>query len=161
MSLLTTLVKGRPDGIRSKLRSFLGAGAPADAPPPAPAARASEPAEKALGLRMEAPKDVTPPDGYEVVLHRDALPDGQVIEVIIGGTAICVARVGDRHYAISNTCAHAGGPLGEGQLDRTVVTCPYHGWQYDVTDGRCLTNPSVSVKSYDVKVVGDAVCVQM
>jgi nitrite reductase/ring-hydroxylating ferredoxin subunit len=166
MSLLKTLIMGRPDGIRAKLLGRKAPAAPGSSPgssssrsaaPPA----APEPAEKALGLRKEAPKDVTPPDGFEVVLHKDSLDDGQIIEVIIGGSAIAVARVEGEHYAISNTCPHSGGPLGDGKLKDGIVTCPYHGWKFDVRDGSCKTRSSESVKTYAVRVVGDAVCVQL
>ncbi len=155
MSLLSTLLRGRPDGLRARLFGRRRSAAPAaEAPPP-------EAQEKALGLSKQAPKDVTPPDGFEVVLHKDALTDGQIIEVIIGGTAIAVARVGSTHYAVANTCPHAGGPLGDGKLDGTVVSCPYHGWKFDIADGRCVTQPSVSVRTYRVQIVGDAVCVEL
>lgn len=157
MSFLKTLLHGRPDGLRARL---LGRASPTPASRP-PAARPPEGAEKALGLRKEAPKDVTPPQGYEVVLHKDALDDGQIIEIIIGGTAIAVARIAGSHYAVANTCPHAGGPLGDGKLDGTHVTCPYHGWKYDVTTGTCVTQPSVTVRTYRVQIVGDAVCVEL
>lgn len=104
---------------------------------------------------------MTPPDGYEVVLHKDALDAGKIIEVIIGGTAIAVARVGESFYAISNKCPHADGPLGEGTLEGTIVSCPYHGWAFDVRDGSCKTNPYALVQSYPVQVVGAAVCVKL
>jgi nitrite reductase/ring-hydroxylating ferredoxin subunit len=163
MSLLKTLLLGRPDGFRARIlgrkpagagsssaggsSSSSGSSAPGRAPSPP---SAGEPAEKALGLRKEAPKDVTPPDGYEVVLHKDALDDGQIIEVIIGGSAIAVAKVDGCHHALANTCAHAGGPLGDGKMKDGVVSCPYHGWKYNVKDGSCLTTPGVSVRSYAV-----------
>ena len=173
MSFLKTLIVGRPDGLRARLFGTAkagdasspsagkvgGAGRPASRPGP----RAPEPeaAEKALGLQKQAPKDVNPPDGYEVVLHKDGLADGQIIEVIIGGTAIAVARIEGQHYAIANTCPHAGGPLGDGKLSGKEVTCPYHGWKYDVTTGACSTSPGVTVRSYRVQTVGDAVCVEL
>lgn len=164
MGLLKTLLLGRPDGIRAKIRSKLGMQSPPAsanaATPPAPAP-VVEPAEKALRLRKEPPRDVTPPEGYEVVLHKDALESGKIIEVIIGGTAIAVARANGSYYAISNKCPHADGPLGEGTLEGTVVTCPYHGWSFDVADGSCKTNPYAKVTTYPVQVVGDAVCVQL
>lgn len=159
MGIVKTLLVGRPDGLRNRLRSAFG-GAPSSVRPPPPPAPAVVPAEKALRLHKEAPKDVTPPEGFEVVLHREALAAGSIIEVIIGGKAIAVANVGGAFHAIANACAHAEGPLGEGSLDGAVVTCPYHGWQYDVRDGSCLTNPNVKVKSFPVQVVGDAVCVR-
>jgi len=167
MGLLKTIVLGRPNGVRRSLAGKLGLGAPAapassGASAPFSASSAGhEPAERALGLRKEAPKDVTPPDGYEVVLHKDSLDPGKIIEIIIGGTAIAVANVNGTYYAISNTCAHADGPLGEGSLDGTTVTCPYHGWQYDLRDGACKTHPNAKVSTFPVQVVGDAVCVQI
>ncbi len=165
MSLLKTLLHGRPDGFRAKLRGANPA-SPASPPPSASGmvanpASAPEAAEKALGLDHEAPKDVNPPDGYEVVLHKDALPEGQIIEIIIGGTAIAVAKTGGVHYALANTCPHAGGPLGDGKLSGTIVTCPYHGWKFDVTTGTCTTQPSAKVRTYKVQVVGSAVCVEL
>jgi nitrite reductase (NADH) small subunit len=158
MGLLSTLLKGRPNGVRARL---FGTAKPTSPPPPSRPPPRAEAGEKALGLNKEAPKDVTPPDGYEVVLHKDALEEGRIIEVIVGGTAIAVAKVGGEHFAIANACPHAGGPLGEGSLDGHVVACPYHGWQFDIREGTCLTVPGQTVKRYDVKVVGTAVCVQL
>lgn len=155
MSLLKTLLLGRPNGVRASIRRRLLGGSQPNrvAPPPPPAA------EKALNLGVEAPKDVTPPDGFEVVLHKDALAPGDVIEVIIAGKAIAVANVAGEYYATSNTCPHAEGPLGEGSLDGHVLTCPYHGWQFDLRDGSCLTSPDDPISTYKVQVVEDAVCV--
>lgn len=180
MGLLNSLLVGRPNGVRSRIKARLGLGGAAapESPAPtvkpgafgggasAPAPRAptpvsSEPAEKVLKLKKEPPKDVTPPEGYEVVLHKDALEKGRIIEIIIAGTAIAVAHVDDQYFAIANACPHADGPLGEGQLDGRVVTCPYHGWQFDVADGSCKTNPYAKVTTYPVQVVGDAVCVKL
>jgi nitrite reductase/ring-hydroxylating ferredoxin subunit len=177
MGLLRTLLLGRPAGFRSKVLVGLGLKKPCTGKrePGADSASQSgnstntsaiphEPAEKSLRLKKEPPRDVTPPEGYEVVLHKDALEPGQIIEVIIGGTAIAVARIKEdasRYYAISNKCPHADGPLGEGSLDGTTVTCPYHGWQFDVSTGACKTNPYAQVQNYPVQVVGDAVCVQL
>jgi nitrite reductase (NADH) small subunit len=168
MGLLRNIVLGRPDGLRSRLKAIVGPDTAARTSAAADRNRAADdarppvvPAEKALGLRKEPPRDVTPPEGYEVVLHKDALEEGRIIEIIIGGKAIAVAHVAGAFHAIANNCAHAEGPLGEGSLDGCIVTCPYHGWQYDVTDGSCKTNPYAKVASYPVRIVGDAVCVKL
>ena len=159
---LRTLLLGRPDGLRARFLTALNLRArPAPQPGAAPASAPPQPAEKALALHKEPPRDVTPPEGYEVVLHKDALEKGKIIEVIIGGTAIAVARLEQGWFAIQNTCPHAEGPLGEGSIDGTLVTCPYHGWQFDITDGSCRTNPYTTIKTYPVQVVGDAVCVRL
>ena len=166
MSRLQTLLQGgRPNGLRARVRGILGQraeSAPAGASgAPATPASSLEPAERALSLRKEAPRDVTPPDGYEVVLHKDALDPGTIIEIIIAGTAIAVANVDGTFYAIANACKHAEGPLGEGAVEGCVVVCPYHGWKYDLRTGKCQTVPGQAVASYPVQIVGDAVCVKM
>ena len=70
------------------------------------------------------------------------------------GKAIAVFNVDGTFYAIDNTCVHRGGPLGEGDLEGSVVTCPWHGWRFNVTTGACMNNPSSRVASYEVKVEG-------
>ena len=83
------------------------------------------------------------------------IPPGTIREVSIEGKAIAVANVGGQFHAISNTCLHRGGPLGDGVLEGSVVTCPWHGWQYDVTTGTVSQNPSVGVHRYAIEVRGD------
>ena len=133
--------------------------------PAAPARESNTSAGHAEGAaakaRPEAPRDVTPPEGYEVVLHTEGLFPGEIGEVIIAGTAIAVANVDGTFYAIQNGCPHADGPLGEGTLNGTQVTCPYHGWQFDVTTGDCQVNPEARIQTYDVAIEGDAVCVKL
>ena len=165
MSLLRTLLLGRENGIRSTLRSMIGGGQSA-APDWTPDSAYSAPkyetsASSGPEERPEPPRGVTPPEGYEVVLHVDALKSGEVSEVIAGGTAICVANVDGTYHAVSNTCPHADGPLGEGSLDGGKVTCPYHGWSFDLKTGQCQTNSSSSIAVFDVQIEGDAVCVRL
>jgi nitrite reductase/ring-hydroxylating ferredoxin subunit len=49
---------------------------------------------------------------------------------------VAVFNVGGNFYAISDICAHKGGPLSEGILKKNIVTCPWHGWKYDVRSGK-------------------------
>ncbi len=79
---------------------------------------------------------------------------GAGIVAEVSGQAIAVFNVDGTYYAIDNTCVHRGGPLGEGDLEGEDVSCPWHGWQYNVKTGACVNNPSASVKSYQVKVEG-------
>jgi nitrite reductase/ring-hydroxylating ferredoxin subunit len=166
MGLLKTILVGRDDGIRAKIRRIFGGGGQEDTSPNS-AYSAPGDAEINYGVtagganKLEPPKDVTPPDGFEVVLHRDALSPGEVTEVIIGGTAIAIANVDGTFYALSNACPHAGGPLGEGELKGSLLRCPYHGWTYDVADGRCQTNPDVQATTFEVHVEREAICVRL
>ena len=79
---------------------------------------------------------------------------GQGIVVEVNGKTLAVFNVDGAFHAIDNTCIHRGGPLGEGELEGSVVTCPWHGWQYDVTTGTCVANPAAKVERYEVKVEG-------
>lgn len=79
--------------------------------------------------------------------------DGKVVE--IGGKSLALFNVEGRFYCIDSTCVHRGGPIGEGFLDGTIVTCPWHGWQFDLTDGCGKTNPASRIGTYEVKVEGD------
>ena len=92
---------------------------------------------------------------------KSDLGEGQGMVVNLEDNAIALFNVGGNFHAIDNTCNHAEGPLGEGELDQAQVTCPLHGWQYDVTTGACLTDSSVSQKKYNVKVEGDDILIEI
>lgn len=93
------------------------------------------------------------------VAQRSDVPQGQGKIVAVAGEDIALFNVGGTLHAIHNTCLHRQGPLGEGELDGTTVTCPWHGWQFDVTTGKNLMNPAVGVKKYEVKVEGEDILV--
>ncbi|HEV2358474.1 MAG TPA: non-heme iron oxygenase ferredoxin subunit [bacterium] len=76
------------------------------------------------------------------------------------GKAIAVFNVGGTFYAVANECTHLGGPLGQGSLEGTTVTCPWHGSQFDVTSGHVVAGPARRpVAAYRVRVQGDDVFV--
>lgn len=83
--------------------------------------------------------------------------DGKVVEV--NGKTLALFNVDGSFHSIDNTCLHRGGPIGEGFLDGTTVTCPWHGWQYDVLSGQGKTNPGAKLNVYEVKVEGDDVLI--
>jgi 3-phenylpropionate/trans-cinnamate dioxygenase ferredoxin subunit len=64
--------------------------------------------------------------------------DGKMKELLIKGREILVARIGNSYYAIDNRCPHLGGKLSKGKLEGTVVTCPVHGSQFDISNGQVL-----------------------
>src|SRR6266849_5518738 len=84
---------------------------------------------------------------------------GTIREVRVGSTVVALANVGGSFYAINNTCLHRGGPLGQGALEGKTVTCPWHGWQYDVTTGKVSQNPTVGVNCYPVEIRGEEIFV--
>ena len=62
--------------------------------------------------------------------------------------------------AIANACAHQNGPLGEGKIIDCLVTCPWHGFQYDVRSGRSPAPFTEQVPTYNLRRIGDLVEVQ-
>ena len=96
---------------------------------------------------------------FEKAAKLSDIPAGSIKEVQVGGQAVALANVGGAFFAINNTCLHRGGPLGQGVMDGNVVTCPWHGWQYDVTTGKISQNPAVGVDCYRVEVRGEDIFV--
>ncbi len=86
---------------------------------------------------------------------------GQGRTVTINGKDIALFNVNGRFFAIGNTCPHRGGPLGEGELDGDVVTCPWHGWRFNVETGISPVNPAAKVQRFGVKVEGSDVLVDI
>jgi len=82
------------------------------------------------------------PEDYVVVGTDADFPEGQLRRVDASGMAALVVRLSGRLHAIAAVCSHAGGPLDEGTLDGTVVTCPWHGSTFCVLDGRVRGGPA-------------------
>jgi nitrite reductase/ring-hydroxylating ferredoxin subunit len=82
--------------------------------------------------------------------------------VVADGTRLVLVRVGDAVHALADACSHQAGPLSGGKLSGTKLTCPWHGWMYDVRTGRCLfPGRGAAVASYPVTVADDGVWVQL
>ena len=80
---------------------------------------------------------------------------------MVDGRAVALFNVDGTFYAIDGTCLHRGGPVGEGDLEDTTVTCPWHGFQYNVTTGRNILDPEVGLTKHDVKVEEGVVLVAL
>ncbi len=66
------------------------------------------------------------------------ITDGTMKELLVQGHEILLARVGENYYAADNRCPHLGGRLSRGKLEGTVVTCPRHGSQFDLSNGQVV-----------------------
>lgn len=89
------------------------------------------------------------------------IPDGEGRTYELEGHNVAVFNVGGQFHAMDGGCPHRGGPLGEGYLENKVVTCPWHGWQFDVTTGVSPVNPAAKVPCYKVKVEGIDLLVEL
>jgi nitrite reductase/ring-hydroxylating ferredoxin subunit len=95
------------------------------------------------------------------VAQASDLQPGTGKVVAVKDRTIALFNVDGTFYAIDNTCLHRGGPLGEGELEDCVVTCPWHGWQFNIKTGVSETNPSAKVKTYEVKIEGSTIMVSV
>lgn len=93
----------------------------------------------------------------EVVARLSELPEGRGRVVTVGDKSIALFRRGAEVLAIDNACPHVGGPLGEGELAGDLVSCPWHGWQFDLRSGAWQRDGGVKVACYSVSVEGDEV----
>ena len=91
------------------------------------------------------------PNFVKVASTSDLKP-GENKVINVNGTDIALYNIDGDFFATNNTCLHRGGPLGEGFLEGNVVTCPWHGWRFDVKTGANVTIPSAKVATYQVKV---------
>ena len=89
------------------------------------------------------------------------LKPGENKTVNVDGTDVALFNVDGNFFAISNTCLHRGGPLGEGFLEDDVVTCPWHGWRFNVKTGENAIMPTAKVATYQVKIEGTDVMVSL
>ncbi|QDV64203.1 Rieske (2Fe-2S) protein [Crateriforma conspicua] len=84
-------------------------------------------------------------DSWTDVLASSDLPDASAKEVVFGDCVVAIFRVDGRLYALDGLCAHQGGPIAEGHVGHDVdgnpcVTCPWHGWQYEMATGIQVVN---------------------
>lgn len=92
------------------------------------------------------------------VANTSEIAPGQAKAVDVNGVPVAVFNVGGTYYAIEDTCSHVGGPLSEGAIEGTAVTCPWHGAQFDLASGTVLAPPAATgVKSYQVRVEGNEI----
>lgn len=90
--------------------------------------------------------------------QEPAIPEGGAKCVTAGGKPYALFKVAGKVYRLENRCAHVGGPLCEGELDGTVVECPWHGSRFDVRTGQVVGPPErLNVRAYPTKVEGGTV----
>lgn len=150
---VTMVREGADERVVVKLEEILGAPASAgpgcsgcDAPKGGAAPAAAPPAAE--------PK-------FRKIAKAADIPEGRGRVIDIEGMAVAVYRAGGQFYASENRCPHSGGPVGEGPIEGTVVTCPLHQWKYDLRDGSCTTRPDAKLRIYEVKVEGDDLYVRI
>jgi nitrite reductase/ring-hydroxylating ferredoxin subunit len=105
-----------------------------------------------------APIEAVDGGGWTPVADLTELPPGSAKVVYFRGEQVALFNVGGELYAIANRCSHANGPLADGQVEGTAVTCPYHDSQFDLKSGQPLRAPANRpVPVYQVRADGGAI----
>ena len=97
----------------------------------------------------------------KVAAHGE-LGEGELLAVEVDGEPICLAKVDGRVYAFTDNCTHISGPLNEGDLEGCVLTCPWHGAQFDVRTGKVLRGPArQDIMTYPVKIEDESILISL
>ncbi|MDT8324676.1 MAG: Rieske (2Fe-2S) protein [Bacteroidota bacterium] len=95
------------------------------------------------------------------VADYSGLRDGVGVSVRVRDMEVALFRRGGAVYAFENLCPHQHIPvLSEGELDGVILTCPMHGWRFDVTDGRCV-HASGRLRTFPVHREGEDVFIEL
>lgn len=90
-----------------------------------------------------------------------ALRAGTGNRATVSGKKIALFEVDGRVVATQGRCPHANGPLHDGEVEGTVLTCPWHGWTFDLHSGFCEEDPELTLVRYSVRVEGDDIMVTL
>ena len=95
------------------------------------------------------------------IARVDECPPGKGIERVAGDRIVALFNVEGQFYALDGVCPHQGGPLGKGCLSGAILTCPWHGWQFDVRSGQHQLSRTLVQPRFDVRVDGGDVLVDV
>jgi len=95
-----------------------------------------------------------------VAQATDLSPESACV-VRAAGLELALIRTPEGFFALDNACPHRGGPLGEGDLEGCVLTCPWHAWRWDVTSGANVNNPALRLACFPVWVEGQGIFVDL
>jgi len=95
---------------------------------------------------------------HKVLDNKNELPNGRVMTVTAGHKGICLTHFKGKYYALENSCPHQGGPLGEGSIEKDMLRCPWHGWDFHPCGGSAEGFDD-GLPTFDLKIEGDSIFV--
>lgn len=115
-------------------------------------------------------------DDLTFIVDADSLENGERVITEVKGREIAVFNINGEFQAVSNYCVHQGGPACEGLVSGTlmaenngdewelcykknnrIVSCPWHGWEFDIETGEHLARSDYSLPTYEVVEKGGKV----
>ena len=103
---------------------------------------------------------MTEPTWTDVGSMSDLRRDGP-FEFVRGDAIVAILLEGDRVFAIDAVCAHQGGPIARGFVSDGCVTCPWHGWQYDLSNGCNTVTGKAMLQTYPARVIKDRIEIEI
>lgn len=93
------------------------------------------------------------PDWTDIADAED-LPEGGRLCASVNDKPLVVLRTADALYAVANVCPHAGRPLQDGEVRGMTITCPFHGYTYNLRNGNNIDHPDLEppVPTYPVRI---------
>jgi 3-phenylpropionate/trans-cinnamate dioxygenase ferredoxin subunit len=102
------------------------------------------------------------PEGYIRVGKTSDIPDGQLRVFDVNGESIIVVNINGEFFAFRNECSHMELDLTDSEIDGEVLTCPWHGAQFNIRTGDVVRLPaSEPLERYDIMVDGDDIFVKI
>jgi len=98
---------------------------------------------------------------WEKACRIDEIGNGTPKRAVLKEIPLLLARVEGELKAYSDVCMHRGASLSQSTVDKGIVTCPAHFWQFDLHDGRCVQVPSAALKAFNLKTEKDEVYVEI
>ena len=91
-------------------------------------------------------------EGWHDIVDFDAIPDGQTVFLERGSRGYFIHRTGDNVQVYDNHCPHRMTTMSGAALDGDTLTCPGHGWRFDIRTGECLARGDRPLRRYEHKV---------
>ncbi len=112
-------------------------------------------------VRFVSPFALGQGGGWRLAARLAELPEERLTALELDGQKLLIWRAGAAVTCFHNACAHLGMAIDGGAVDNGILTCPWHGFQYDLASGECLTAPEVALQAHAVRVIGQRIEVRL
>jgi nitrite reductase (NADH) small subunit len=97
---------------------------------------------------------------WHTIAPASRLRVGRVLPFTVAGRLLAVGRTADGYFALDGICPHAGGNLGEGEIDGDCLICPIHGFAYELRTGHGRDD-AATVRVHRVELDGDTLKIEL
>lgn len=94
-------------------------------------------------------------------VNPDDIQENKITAIEIDDRTVLLTRIDGKIHAFSARCPHASGDLREGELHRGRISCPTHGWKFDIRSGRCFTDEDCRLRKFRISEAHDQVTVSI